>query len=103
VDEANLKELLANLNALAAYSHAVADALAAYPNAVTRSKTDSAAWIVAFLCAAVGIGIATVDGINRLAAKVALPTDTIIVLVLIGMLGWVFWVYLPRRRRARRA
>ena len=102
VDEANLKELLANLNALAAYPNAVAEALAAYPNAVTRSRTDSAAWIVAFLYAAVGFGIATVDGINRLAAEVALPTDTIIVLVLIGILGWVFWVYFPRRRRARR-
>jgi hypothetical protein len=28
-----------------------------------------------------------------LAAEVDLPTDTVIFMVLIGILGWVFWVY----------
>jgi hypothetical protein len=46
--------------------------------------------------------IAGADAITRLAAEVDLPTDTVIFLVLIGILGWVLWVYAPRRRRARR-
>ena len=102
VEAVNLKALLVNLDAVAANPNAVAAALATYPNAVKRSRTDLAAWLVALMYWAVGIWIATADAIYRLAAEVELPTDTIIVLVLIGILGWVFWVYFPRQR-ARKA
>ena len=68
-----------------------------------RSTTESAVWMAVLAYLAVFIIIAGADAITRLAAEVALPTDTVIVLVLIGILGWVLWIYRPRRRRRRRA
>jgi hypothetical protein len=51
---------------------------------------------------AVGILIVGADVILRLAAQVALSSDTTIALLLIGVLGWLLWIYVPRRRAKRR-
>jgi hypothetical protein len=68
-----------------------------------RSSTDSAVWAAVLVYGVIFVIIAGADAITRLAGEVALPTDTVIVLVLIGVLGWVLWIYGPRRRRRRRA
>ena len=64
-----------------------------------RTKTDSAVWAAVLVYGVIFVIIAGADAITRLAAEVDLPTDTVIFLVLIGILGWVFWVYSPRRLR----
>jgi hypothetical protein len=69
---------------------------------IKRSSADIATTIAILVYWAVGILIVGADVILRLAAQVALSSDTTIVLLLIGILGWLLWIYVPRRRANKR-
>ena len=72
------------------------------PSLEKRSRTGWAVALAALVYGAAGILILGADLITRLAAQASLSSDAMIVLVLIGVLGWVLWLFTPRRRRARR-
>jgi hypothetical protein len=67
---------------------------------VVRSRSGWAAALAGLVYAALGVAIAGADLITRLAATVELASDALIVLVLLGLLGWALWVVAPRRRRS---
>lgn len=65
---------------------------------VVRSRSGWAAALAGLVYVALGVAIAGADLITRLAATVELTSDALIVLVLIGILGWGLWLIAPRRR-----
>jgi hypothetical protein len=72
------------------------------PSEEKRSRTGWAVAIAALVYAAVGILILGADLITRLAAQASLSSQAMIVLVLVGVLGWALWLFSPRRRARRR-
>jgi hypothetical protein len=70
-------------------------------SAEKRSRTGWAVAMAALVYWAAGILILGADLITRLAAQASLSSDAMIVLVLIGVLGWVLWLFSPRRRAKR--
>jgi hypothetical protein len=72
------------------------------PSEEKRSRTGWAVAIAALVYATVGILILGADLITRLAAQASLSSQAMIVLVLVGVLGWALWLFSPRRRARRR-
>jgi hypothetical protein len=67
-----------------------------------RSRTGWAVAIAALVYATVGILILGADLITRRLPRLRCHPEAMIVLVLVGVLGWALWLFSPRRRARRR-